>query len=60
MTSFIVEAHVNRPLHPKWADNPHCVFCLILGNELPAYVLYEDDQVIAILGRSPTTSLRWG
>jgi len=53
MTSFIVEAHVDRPIRPEWADNPHCVFCLVLENKLPAYISYEDDKVIAILGRSP-------
>lgn len=50
MTSFIVEAHVDRPVHPEWADNPDCVFCQILGNKLPSYTLYEDDKVIAVLG----------
>ena len=53
MTSFIVEAHVDRYIHPEWADNPECAFCLILRNELSAHVLYEDEKVIAILGRSP-------
>jgi len=55
MTSFIIEAHVNRPIHPEWADNPHCAFCLILENKLPAYTSYEDDKVIAILGQSSYT-----
>jgi hypothetical protein len=54
MTSFIVEAHVDRHIHPEWADNPQCAFCLILRKELPAHILYEDDRVIAILGRSPS------
>ena len=53
MTSFIVEAHVDRHTRPEWADNPHCAFCLVLENKLPAYISYEDDKVIAILGRSP-------
>lgn len=52
MTSFMVEAHVDRHIHPEWADNPQCAFCLILRNQLPAHILYEDDKVIAILGRS--------
>lgn len=52
MTSFIVEAHFDRYIHPEWADNPQCAFCLILRNELPAYILYEDDEVIAVLGWS--------
>jgi len=53
MTSFIVEAHVDRTIHPEWADNPQCVFCLILRDQLPAYKLYEDENAIAILGWSP-------
>lgn len=51
MTSFIIEAQIDRPIHPEWADNPDCVFCSILGKELPAYIVYEDEKVIAILGR---------
>jgi len=53
MTSFIVEAHVDRHIHPEWADNPECAFCLILRNELSAHILYEDEKVVVILGRSP-------
>jgi len=54
MTSFIVEAHVDRTIHPEWAaDNPQCVFCLILRNQLPAYKLYEDENAIAILDIAP-------
>lgn len=30
-----------------------CVFCKILKGELPAYKLYEDDRVIAILDIRP-------
>lgn len=48
----MVEAHFDRHIHPEWADNPECAFCLILRNQLPAYTLYEDEKVIAILGRS--------
>jgi len=59
MTSFIVEAHVDRYIHPEWADNPECAFCLILRNELPAYTLYEDDKVIAVLGWSPYNFEIW-
>ncbi|KAF9644531.1 HIT-like protein [Thelephora ganbajun] len=53
MTSFIVEAHVDRIIHPEWADNPKCVFCLILRNKLPAYILHEDEKVISILDVAP-------
>lgn len=53
MTSFIVDAHVDRHVHREWADRAQCVFCLILRNELHAHILYEDDKVIAILGWFP-------
>jgi len=53
MTSFVVEAHVDRSLHPEWAGEPQCVFCSILQKKLPAYTLYEDERVIAVLGWSP-------
>lgn len=59
MTSFIVEAHIDRHIDREWADNPQCVFCLILRNELPAYTLYEDNKVIAILGWSSYSVELW-
>lgn len=52
MTSFLIEAHVDRTLHPQWAGELQCVFCSILQNKLPAYILYEDEKVISILGQS--------
>lgn len=33
----------------------HCVFCKIVRGELPATVLYEDEQVIALLDIAPIT-----
>jgi len=53
MTSFVVEAHVDRSLHPEWAGEPQCVFCSILQKKLPAYTLYEDERVIAVLDIAP-------
>jgi len=32
-----------------------CIFCKIINNEIPAKVLYEDDEVIAILDISVAT-----
>jgi len=52
MTSFIVEEHVDRTLHRQWAGES-CVFCSILQNKLPAYMLYEDEKVISILDIAP-------
>lgn len=64
MTSFIVEAHVDRVMHPEWVGDSQCVFCLILQKKIPAYILYEDEKVISILGRSTcifrTESLKIG
>jgi hypothetical protein len=54
MTSFIVEAHVGRVVRPEWAGDPQCAFCSILQKKLPAYILYEDEKVISILGWSPS------
>ncbi|KAF8195499.1 HIT-like protein [Pholiota molesta] len=53
MTSFIINAHKNRQPHPDWAHHPDCAFCRILKGELPANVVYEDDEVIAILDILP-------
>jgi len=52
MTSFIIKAHENRSLHPRWDLNPECTFCRIIKRELPASIVYENDQVIAFLGES--------
>lgn len=30
-----------------------CIFCRIVGGELPAHVVYEDDDTIAFLDKSP-------
>ncbi|OJT13633.1 hypothetical protein TRAPUB_9822 [Trametes pubescens] len=50
MTSFIIKAHENRTLPPQWATDAGCVFCKIIRGEAPAYKLYENDRVVAILG----------
>lgn len=50
MTSFIIQAHEGRPLPESWKQDPNCPFCRIIKGELPAFRVYEDDKVIAVLG----------
>ncbi|KAF8909010.1 hypothetical protein CPB84DRAFT_1744094 [Gymnopilus junonius] len=53
MTSFMIKAHENRPLHPSWNEDADCAFCRILRGELPASRVFENDKVIAILDIMP-------
>ncbi|KJA17489.1 hypothetical protein HYPSUDRAFT_46451 [Hypholoma sublateritium FD-334 SS-4] len=53
MTSFIIKSHENRRLPLTWTRDPECAFCRILKGEIPAGVVYEDDNVIAILDIMP-------
>lgn len=48
----MIKAHENRPLHSTWKADADCTFCRIINRELPASVVYEDEQVIAFLGAS--------
>lgn len=50
MTSFIISSHVGRPLPPEWTQDHSCSFCRIIGGELSAAKVFEDENVIAILG----------
>lgn len=50
MTSFIINAHVDRKVPNEWSMNSDCPFCRIVRRESPAYIIYEDDWTIAILG----------
>jgi hypothetical protein len=50
MTSFIISSHVGRPLPPEWTQDDSCSFCRIVGGELLAAKVFEDENVIAILG----------
>lgn len=50
MTSFIIDSHKDRGISASWKQDPECPFCRIVRGELPAFRLYETDQVIAILG----------
>ncbi|KAF9463017.1 HIT-like protein [Collybia nuda] len=57
MTSFIIKSHVDRLPAPSW--NPYqdsetdCTFCRIVRNELPAFKVFEDDNILAILDILP-------
>ena len=50
MTSFIISNHVGRPLPPEWTQDDSCSFCRIIGGELLATKVFEDENVIVILG----------
>ncbi|KAG6837617.1 hypothetical protein H0H93_006138 [Arthromyces matolae] len=55
MTSFIIKDHLRRPQAPSWTPDTdsNCTFCRIISNELPAYRVYEDDEIVAILDILP-------
>ncbi|TFK70372.1 HIT-like protein [Pluteus cervinus] len=54
MTSFIINSQVERASKPQWSlSGSDCVFCRIKRNEIPAYKLYENDKVFAILDIMP-------
>ena len=50
MTSIIISNHVGRPLPPEWTQDDSCSFCRIIGGELLATKVFEDENVIVILG----------
>ena len=51
MTSFIIGAHVHRPVAEAWKpDIDNCTFCRIIYKGAPCYNLYENEKVTAILG----------
>lgn len=51
MTSYVLEAHTDRPLHPEWEPtaNKTCIFCQIVAKKAKAYVVWEDEATIAFL-----------
>ncbi|KAI6039681.1 HIT-like protein [Pisolithus marmoratus] len=53
MTSFMINEHVNRSVHEEWRDDGGCSFCRIIAKEIPSTVLYETDEVVAILDILP-------
>ena len=52
MTSFVLKPHEDRALPAAWATDPLCPFCCIVAGTMPAYRLFEDEMVVAILGGS--------
>jgi len=53
MTSFIIDAQKNRSVHSSWKQDPDCPFCRIVRGELPAYRVFENEEVVAILDILP-------
>ena len=52
MTSYILEAHTDRPLHPEWQQtigDKHCIFCQIVARKAKAFIVWEDELTIAFL-----------
>lgn len=55
MTSFIIKAQAGRPVPEVWRKDSECAFCQIIHHEARAYRIYEDDHVIAFLGKLPSS-----
>ncbi|KAH8818914.1 HIT-like domain-containing protein [Flagelloscypha sp. PMI_526] len=53
MTSFVIKPHVGRTYSEPWESQTDCPFCLIIQNKKDAWVLYEDELVIAVLDILP-------
>lgn len=49
MTSFMISQFVERGLPERWLMDD-CPFCKIINRTLSAHILYENEDVIAILG----------
>jgi hypothetical protein len=54
MTTYVLATHVDRAIHPEWSGSAdsRCAFCRIVAKQSRAYVVYEDEDVIAFLGTS--------
>ena len=51
MTSFIIKAQASRPVPEVWGKDGECAFCQIIHHDARAFRIYEDDHVIAFLGK---------
>lgn len=49
MTSFILKEQENRP--HVWDQTEECVFCKIIEKQKDSCVVYEDEKIIAFLGK---------
>lgn len=61
MTSFMIQAHEGRQIPPAWNKDARCIFCKIVSGDAEAHKLFENDKVVAILGRFECVylSLTW-
>lgn len=53
MTSFMINEHIDRKVHEEWRNDGRCTFCRVITKELPSTIVYETDEVIAILDILP-------
>jgi hypothetical protein len=51
MTSFQISQFDGRKLHPDWDFVDDCPFCKIVEGKSSSHRLYEDEYVVAILGK---------
>ncbi|THH31187.1 hypothetical protein EUX98_g3012 [Antrodiella citrinella] len=51
MTSFIIKAHEKRPVPTSWKHDSECPFCRIIRGEGTAFKVYEDEMIVAVLGK---------
>lgn len=49
MTSFMISAFEDRSIPQTWFDED-CVFCKIVAKKTNAFVVWENEDVIAFLG----------
>ncbi|KIN94879.1 hypothetical protein M404DRAFT_34648 [Pisolithus tinctorius Marx 270] len=53
MTSFMIDEHLDRNVPEEWRGGGGCSFCRIISKELSSNILYETDEVVAILDILP-------
>jgi hypothetical protein len=56
MTSFIIKSQANRPVPEFWRRDKECAFCQIIRRAAHAHRVYEDNHVIAFLGKLSQSS----
>lgn len=49
----MINEHLNRNVPEEWRDGGGCSFCRIISKELSSNILYETDEVVAILDILP-------
>ncbi|KAG6333789.1 hypothetical protein ID866_5300 [Astraeus odoratus] len=53
MTSFMINEHLDRDPYEEWRQDGQCTFCRIIAKELPSKVVYETEEIVAILDILP-------